>query len=579
MKKHKSKLKKPAKKKPVIGRKSYKAFINPECTTAKSELYTVIVTEYKICLEESMNTILNSHKFKIIPSDYGTNKAFFKPYSSLQVGHVRNAREHASSIINAWCITQYTTKIKPYISKQVKTGKITKDIATALYTVGACCVEAPCNIILNKDTGESIDITLDHLKLYRSILLDTKITGKRPRVPNTMWFSGATGVIESSETIERQSGAVETTDLTSYWFSFSPYNDNPLNIKVKGYTRKDDTVVEDSITRKGKKWVSLPLTNPLNPIILKHGLEAFSPELVVQYDKNGRLYVQLTLKEKFKQPIADLSLPLVGLDAGEVVPFATHTGRLYGTHIKPEFDRRIDGIESIRASRQKQAESPKLSEEAKTVLRKNSKRLDRLEAKATGYCKTEVGKVVKQIKSDYSGYCIVTEKVTLTCLKGSKRFLFNHGINLLKTTVGIEQVPCPYSSQQCPSCGHISKTNRNARHFKCKHCGRVSHADVVGGVNVLSRAGDEYLTSCDDLNSMKIYLREQYGLARPPVITGCLGIGFDLLGTARCRAELYRAGYSAVRNSRVSCSSRDTLSGKIPGTATLGCKIPCITVW
>ena len=56
--------------------------------------------------------------------------------------------------------------------------------------------------------------------------------------------------------------------------------------------------------------------------------------------------------------------------------------------------------------------------------------------------------------------------------------------------------------------GNISKANRHGRHFKCKHCGRVSHADVVGGVNQLSRAGDELLASYDDLSSMKIYLRE-----------------------------------------------------------------------
>ena len=49
-------------------------------------------------------------------------------------------------------------------------------------------------------------------------------------------------------------------------------------------------------------------------------------------------------------------------------------------------------------------------------------------------------------------------------------------------------VPPHHTSQTCPSCGHVSKENRQTQaKFLCADCGDENHADVVGAINVLER--------------------------------------------------------------------------------------------
>jgi len=49
-------------------------------------------------------------------------------------------------------------------------------------------------------------------------------------------------------------------------------------------------------------------------------------------------------------------------------------------------------------------------------------------------------------------------------------------------------VPAHHTSQTCPSCGHVSKENRQTQaRFKCIECDYTNNADVVGALNVLER--------------------------------------------------------------------------------------------
>lgn len=50
-------------------------------------------------------------------------------------------------------------------------------------------------------------------------------------------------------------------------------------------------------------------------------------------------------------------------------------------------------------------------------------------------------------------------------------------------------VDARYTSQQCSSCGHTSRSNRpNQATFRCTSCGHVSHADVNAALNIGRRA-------------------------------------------------------------------------------------------
>jgi len=55
---------------------------------------------------------------------------------------------------------------------------------------------------------------------------------------------------------------------------------------------------------------------------------------------------------------------------------------------------------------------------------------------------------------------------------------------------GISVIPVDpaYTSQTCPRCNHVSKTNRQKRSFVCEQCGYSLHADLIGARNIELRA-------------------------------------------------------------------------------------------
>ena len=65
------------------------------------------------------------------------------------------------------------------------------------------------------------------------------------------------------------------------------------------------------------------------------------------------------------------------------------------------------------------------------------------------------------------------------------------------------KVDARYTSQCCPVCGHIEKTNRNKKiHlFSCKNCGYKSNDDRIGAMN-LYRMGINYLTDSQVPNTV-----------------------------------------------------------------------------
>jgi hypothetical protein len=77
---------------------------------------------------------------------------------------------------------------------------------------------------------------------------------------------------------------------------------------------------------------------------------------------------------------------------------------------------------------------------------------------------------------------------------------------------GIKQVEvnCAYTSQECPSCGYVDKTNRRSQSkFKCKNslCEKSGNADVTGAKVILRRSQDiqlsqPYLRKTDVLDTL-----------------------------------------------------------------------------
>jgi len=65
-----------------------------------------------------------------------------------------------------------------------------------------------------------------------------------------------------------------------------------------------------------------------------------------------------------------------------------------------------------------------------------------------------------------------------------------------------------FTSQTCPRCNHISRSNRNGLRFRCEKCGYETHADRIGAMNIEHRTRD-----------LRYIFESQGGLVSPPDAT------------------------------------------------------------
>ena len=104
------------------------------------------------------------------------------------------------------------------------------------------------------------------------------------------------------------------------------------------------------------------------------------------------------------------------------------------------------------------------------------------------------------VLEDLSGIRKTTEKVrknnryiSVSWAFYQFREMLEYKANLAGSTVIF--VDPKYTSQTCPKCGHMEKSNRNKKthNFKCKTCGYASNDDRIGSIN-LQRKGVEYIS-------------------------------------------------------------------------------------
>ena len=181
---------------------------------------------------------------------------------------------------------------------------------------------------------------------------------------------------------------------------------------------------------------------------------------------------------------------------------ATSDGRLYGANLKPKFDALYSKVRDLRANRQRQG------------FKENSPRLDRIEDRLTGMVKTAAGTVANKLIKSFQGYTFVIEDLDLKGCRGQKRFAYRALHRSLATKAPTLAVNPAYSSQTCPSCGYVSRSNRSGVKFHCRSCGRQGHADVVGGLNLLGRSEDKEIQLDADPSVVREVLRRRFAEKR-----------------------------------------------------------------
>lgn len=372
--------------------------------------------------------------------------AFFPIESILSTNIVAASQQHAVAIVSGWAISRYSTRVKREIKRFAREGSIDEASKIQLFTIG--------KYNLDKSTKT---IPQEALDLFWTLLLDA---GKTPTVSNRV------GIRTSIHTSDLR--LKEDVSLTPWWLGFS------------GRT-------------KGKRtWLPLK-ANPFvkSPKDVTNGC-------LLKKDRRGRWRVEVVETKEYEIPCPPPDAPRLGVDVGLNVIAATSEGRLFGESVKPKFDRLYGKMGSTRANRQRQG------------LKENSAKLDGLEDHLSGFIKTVTGTIANTLIRDFRSHVFVLEDLDLRGCRGQKRFAYRALQHALNTKVPTIAVNAAYTSQMCPSCGYVSRGNRKGVRFSCRSCGRKSHADVVGGINVLGRSEGKHVGLDDHPSEVKVLLRERY---------------------------------------------------------------------
>ena len=431
-------------------KRSRSLYVHPEANVGKIRQLEELHVEYRRYLQACIDGMISARRMKV---PRGELLRFFPVERVLSTNLVLACQQHAVEIVSGWTASLYSRKIKSRIKTLVRDGKLDEVTRIALFTIGKYSVDR---------TGETID--QGALDLYWSLLLDPEISG---RVPSVSARIGMRMSIHTS-TVRK----LDKTKLTSWWLGVSTLTKHrtiKLPVVANPHVKDPDEIVNGCLVRK---------------------------------DRRGRWRVEVLEKKLVEEPKLVDGMPRVGVDVGLNVIAATSDGRLLGGNVKPSFDKLYARVRDLRANRQRQG------------LKENSPRLDRLEERLTGMVRTCAGDAANKLVSAYPGHAFVIEDLDLRGCRGQKRFAYRALHRALGTKAPVVTVNPAFTSQGCPSCGYVSRSNRSGIKFQCRSCGRVSHADVVGGQNLLGRSEDQGVRLDDDPSEVRALLRERYRARR-----------------------------------------------------------------
>jgi hypothetical protein len=432
-------------------KKSRHLYLHSETNAGKVVALESLHVEYVAYVRICVQAMLDNQRLNLKRSE---KQAFFPKAENLTSQIQKNARDHAIQIVSAWAKATYERALKTRLTRAHRFGQISQDERHALCTVGKHLISEPWKHV----TQEAIDA-------YRALLLDPEISGNPPRVSDCIPMR----MSENTCTLTDADEAVVA----------------PMWLKIS--------------TLVSRKVIWLPLCG--NPYV--ESASDVSKGIHARKDKRGRWRFEVVERKEWVVPEPQPEAPRIGVDVGLNVIAATSDGRTFGADLKPKFDRLYERVKNLRANRQRQG------------LKENSKRLDRLEDKLTGMVKTITGEVAnKLVRSALKGTVFVIEDLELRGCRGQKRFAYRALAHNLETKAPTLKVNPAYTSQTCPSCGYVSRRNRSGINFVCRSCGRRSHADVVGGINLLRRSQDEQVGLDDHHRNVRELLRARYRACR-----------------------------------------------------------------
>src|SRR5215831_3652410 len=190
----------------------------------------------------------------------------------------------------------------------------------------------------------------------------------------------------------------------------------------------------------------------------------------------------------------------IGVDFGLATLLTTSEGDLYGRGLLADLIRIDRQITGIARHRQRAGGKPR-----------DSERYRRLVARVRGMPKTRINRALNSMVEDRKPAELTIEHLNFRSPELSKRMnriiqncgraVFKAKLVDLEERFGIvaHEVPSPYTSQECSSCGYVDRRNRRSQsEFLCRFCGMQKQADVNAACTVKGRRssglGDRFLT-------------------------------------------------------------------------------------
>jgi hypothetical protein len=418
----------------------------PETNPGKLQKLDELHLAYRSYVQSCIDLMVQNRRPKVLPSE---RRGYFPGSEVISSQILKNAQMHAVQVVETWIKQRYQQRLRKVVRE---TPDLTDHERLQLRCIGKYLIRKPGKFGKGTITQEMID-------LYWSWVWDTEKSGNSPAISEDfpMWLTEMTCVFGPSE---------DSTHF-GWWLRFSSLEGGPR--------------------------IQVPLA--FNPYLKT--VEGVAKTVLVRKREN-RWVFQFCEKATQKETEFDGSAGKIGVDVGLNCIAATSDGRIYGRSFKPRFDKTYQQVRDLRANRQRQD------------LKKDSKHLTRLENKLSGQVKTITGTVANKLVKSFPGHTFVIEDLDLKGCKGQKRFAYRALHNSLSHKARIEEVNPAYSSQMCPSCGYVNRGNRHGTHFICHCCGRKSHADVVGGTNLLGRSGDKQIDSCESTSEARSLLGERF---------------------------------------------------------------------
>ncbi len=193
--------------------------------------------------------------------------------------------------------------------------------------------------------------------------------------------------------------------------------------------------------------------------------------------------------------------PVVGMDAGMTHFLTTSTGKCYGS---------FQGD----LAKQHQRDRKKRQRKAKLRACLKKKGVEQLPStqnlKLARRVKQEINRAVNAVYRDHPGAQIAFEQLNVAGMRFKARQMnaYLYASNLAhiprqlawgaaKRGVRATLVTSAYTSQECPQCHFVARSNRPEQQtFCCGVCGWQAHADHNAAINIAQRFGDQDIRVC-----------------------------------------------------------------------------------